>query len=370
MTSKPVVGQAGVQAEKEEAGAGRWQALEAEEKIGWSRNKALAILAAVTIALAIMSEVLTGALDPAAEKMHLTPRFAGVFLLALVGNAAELFNAIRFARKDKMDLAIGITVGASTQVALLVAPILVFAGYFMGRDMNLLVSPLRDVGDHHGGLCCAEPDLRRQLELARRPGADRALLHARDRVLLPAGLKRPPGRMVPPREIGDGLGYSWCERRGLYSRAMREHVRDDIRRRPEDAFAAGAHSSWESHHASPLDGCDRPVARSESAGLGRRRTVDVPEGLRRLRDEPVGGRAPRPAYMAGLGSYARGQGVYQLDKAKADAINADTMIKWNKALRARQAALRADEQKEAAEREADREARARAEATDRRDDAQ
>ena len=88
-----------------------------------------------------MSEVLTGAIEPAAENMGLTPLFAGVFLLAMVGNAAELINAIRFARKDKMDLAIGITVGASTQVALLVAPVLVFAGYFLGQDMNLLFSP-------------------------------------------------------------------------------------------------------------------------------------------------------------------------------------------------------------------------------------
>ena len=110
-------------------------------KVGWSRNKALAILAAVTIALAIMSEVLTGAIDPAAKSMGLTPLFAGVFLLAVVGNAAELINAIRFARRDKMDLAIGITVGASTQVALLVAPILVFAGFFLGQDMNLLFTP-------------------------------------------------------------------------------------------------------------------------------------------------------------------------------------------------------------------------------------
>ena len=47
-------------------------------------------------------------------------------------------NAVRFARKDKMDLAIGVTVGTSIQVALVVAPILVFAGYFMGQDMNLL----------------------------------------------------------------------------------------------------------------------------------------------------------------------------------------------------------------------------------------
>jgi Ca2+:H+ antiporter len=70
----------------------------------------------------------------------LTPLFAGVFLLALVGNAAELINAVRFARKDQMDLAIGITVGASTQVALLVAPLLVLAGWAMGHDMNLLFS--------------------------------------------------------------------------------------------------------------------------------------------------------------------------------------------------------------------------------------
>jgi Ca2+:H+ antiporter len=88
--------------------------VEEEEKVGWGRNKALGILAAVAIGLAIMSEVLTGALDPAAATMGLTPRFAGVFLLALVGNAAELFNAVRFASRDKMDLAIGITVGAGT----------------------------------------------------------------------------------------------------------------------------------------------------------------------------------------------------------------------------------------------------------------
>ena len=122
VTSKAVVGQAGVKAEKVEAGTGPQQEVEPEEKTGWGRNQALVILIVVTIALAIMSEILTGVVDPAAKTLHLTERFAGVFLLAVVGNAAELFNAIRFARRDKMDLAIGITVGASTQVALLVAP--------------------------------------------------------------------------------------------------------------------------------------------------------------------------------------------------------------------------------------------------------
>jgi Ca2+:H+ antiporter len=136
VTHKPVVGKAAVQAEKKEVGP--LSAEDDEPEVHWGRTKAIVILAAVSIALAFMSEILTGAVDPAAKRMGFTPLFAGVFLLATVGNAAELFNAVRFARKDKMDLAIGITVGASTQVALLVAPILVFAGVFMGQDMNLL----------------------------------------------------------------------------------------------------------------------------------------------------------------------------------------------------------------------------------------
>src|SRR5579883_3096164 len=165
VTQKPVVGKAGVEADKENPGAagsrgdelqgpgrtgvtlatattrsGR-ESVAGEEKVGWSRNKALGILAAVAIGLAIMSEILTGAIEPAATSMGLTPLFAGVFVLAPVGNGAELLNAVRFARKDKMDLSIGITVGASTQVALLVAPLLVFAGWFLGQDMNLLFSP-------------------------------------------------------------------------------------------------------------------------------------------------------------------------------------------------------------------------------------
>jgi len=136
VTHKPVLGKAGVKAEKKEAG---FETAEIDvPEVGWSRNQALWILTAVTIGLAVMSEVLTGAIAPAAASMGMTPLFAGVFLLAVVGNAAELINAIRFARKDKMDLAIGVTVGASTQVALLVAPVLVFAGILLGQDMNLL----------------------------------------------------------------------------------------------------------------------------------------------------------------------------------------------------------------------------------------
>lgn len=104
--------------------------------------KALGSLTIATAGLALMSEILTDAVDPAARSLGLTPLFAGIFLLATVGNAAELFNAARFARNNQLDLSIGMTIGASTQIALLVAPILVFAGGWMGTSMNLVFSRL------------------------------------------------------------------------------------------------------------------------------------------------------------------------------------------------------------------------------------
>lgn len=107
---------------------------------GWSRHRALLTLAAVTVGLAVMSEVLTGALEPASKSLGLTPLFTGVFMLALVGNAAELFSAVRFARNDQLDVALGITVGASIQVALVVVPLLVFFGNAIGQGMNLVFS--------------------------------------------------------------------------------------------------------------------------------------------------------------------------------------------------------------------------------------
>ena len=110
------------------------------EESGWSRNKALAVLATVTVGLAVMSEIMTDALDPAAKSLGFTPLFAGVFLLALVGNTAELINSVRFARQNQLDLSLGITVGGSTQMALLVAPLLVFFGLAIGQPMNLLFS--------------------------------------------------------------------------------------------------------------------------------------------------------------------------------------------------------------------------------------
>jgi Ca2+:H+ antiporter len=109
----------------------------ASHEAPWSKGKAIAVLAGVTVVIAVVSEILVGAIEPASASIGMTPIFTGIIFLALVGNAAEAMNAVGFARKDQMDLSFGIAVGASTQVALFVAPVLVFAGYLMGKPMDL-----------------------------------------------------------------------------------------------------------------------------------------------------------------------------------------------------------------------------------------
>ncbi len=113
---------------------------EAGEK-AWSRSHSIWVLTGVTIAVAVMSELLVGAIEPAAERLGLTQVFVGVILVALVGNAAEHSTAVLVAMKNKMDLALGIAVGSSLQIALFVAPLLVFASYLFGRPMDLIFTP-------------------------------------------------------------------------------------------------------------------------------------------------------------------------------------------------------------------------------------
>jgi Ca2+:H+ antiporter len=107
----------------------------------WSQGQALTILAAATFTLALISEVLTSQLEPASHALGLTETFSGVILLAIVGNAGEILNAVRFARDDQMDVSFSIAVGAGTQIALMVAPLLVVISQFMGTPMDLVFSP-------------------------------------------------------------------------------------------------------------------------------------------------------------------------------------------------------------------------------------
>ncbi|MBH0178373.1 MAG: calcium/proton exchanger [Nitrospira sp.] len=107
----------------------------------WSYRMSLGVLAAVAILIGVMSEMLVGSIEPAAHTLGLTQIFVGVILVALVGNAAEHSTAVLMAMKNKMDLALGIAVGSSMQIALLVAPLLVFASYLFGAPLDLIFTP-------------------------------------------------------------------------------------------------------------------------------------------------------------------------------------------------------------------------------------
>jgi Ca2+:H+ antiporter len=103
----------------------------------WSIRKALGILLGATALVAMVSEFLVGAIEQARETLGLTEVFVGVIVVAIVGNAAEHSSAILMAIRNKMDISIGIAIGSSLQIALFVAPLLLFASYVLGAPMDL-----------------------------------------------------------------------------------------------------------------------------------------------------------------------------------------------------------------------------------------
>jgi Ca2+:H+ antiporter len=107
----------------------------------WTVGRATLILALATVGVAIESELLVHATTEATHALGLTETFLGLIIIPIIGNAAEHATALVVARKDKMDLALQIALGSSTQVALLVAPILVFAGVLLNRNMSLVFTP-------------------------------------------------------------------------------------------------------------------------------------------------------------------------------------------------------------------------------------
>jgi Ca2+:H+ antiporter len=106
----------------------------------WPLWKVLGVLIGATVVTAIEAELVSGALDATSARIGVTTFFLGITVLAVVGNAAEYVSAVYFARKDRMDLVMNITVGSTIQIALLVAPVLVLVSYFMGTPMDLVFS--------------------------------------------------------------------------------------------------------------------------------------------------------------------------------------------------------------------------------------
>jgi Ca2+:H+ antiporter len=103
-----------------------------EDKTPASVGRSVLVLATATVGIAWMSEIMVAAIEPTTHEFGFSKVFVGVFVVAILGNAAEHATAVSAALKDRMDLALSIAIGSSVQVALFVAPVLVLASYFVG----------------------------------------------------------------------------------------------------------------------------------------------------------------------------------------------------------------------------------------------
>lgn len=118
------------------------EGLESETTV-WTLRRSLIVLVASTASIALMSEILVGSVEPAAQDLGLSNLFVGVVVVAIIGNAAEHSTAILVALKNRMDLSLTIALGSSIQIALFVAPIFLIGSYFIGpRPMDLVFEPV------------------------------------------------------------------------------------------------------------------------------------------------------------------------------------------------------------------------------------
>ena len=110
----------------------------ASEEPTWSRGKSIGVLLVATAFVALMSEFLVGSLDPAIKSLGLSEAFVGLIVIPIIGNAAEHSSAVMFALRNKVDVTLEIAIGSSTQIALFVAPSLVFISLLVGHPMTFV----------------------------------------------------------------------------------------------------------------------------------------------------------------------------------------------------------------------------------------
>jgi Ca2+:H+ antiporter len=115
-------------------------AQEEASKRHWSRP--LIFLLGSAAALAWVSEILVGSVEPVVHQLGVSEFFLGIILIPIIGNLAEHLVALQLARKNQMDFAIAVSLGSATQVALFAAPVLVFLSLALGHPLTLVFTPL------------------------------------------------------------------------------------------------------------------------------------------------------------------------------------------------------------------------------------
>ena len=128
----------------------------------WGVPKSLCVLAGATAVIAWLSYQLVGSFEAATHALGLTEVFVGVIIVAIIGNVAEHSSAVLVARKsERLDLSWSIAIGSSLQIALFVAPVLVFASYLFGKTDGFGIQCAGNDGD---GVVC----IHRQSDCIRR----------------------------------------------------------------------------------------------------------------------------------------------------------------------------------------------------------
>lgn len=106
----------------------------------WSVAQSSIVLLVCTLAIVFLSEFLVGAVEPVVASLGISELFLGIIIIPIVGNVAEHIVGVQVAYKNKMDLSLGISLGSSMQIALFVAPLLVFISLLFGPEMTLFFS--------------------------------------------------------------------------------------------------------------------------------------------------------------------------------------------------------------------------------------
>jgi Ca2+:H+ antiporter len=111
----------------------------------WSIGKSVGVLAAATLATVVLSELLVGTVEPVVRRTGVSEVFLGIVLIPLIGNVAEHLVAVSAAWRNRMELSLAISLGSSQQIALFVAPLLVFVSLLFGNEMTLFFHPFEVV---------------------------------------------------------------------------------------------------------------------------------------------------------------------------------------------------------------------------------
>ncbi len=124
-------------------------------RVGWSVRFSIVILALATVGVVVMSELLVGAVESVVQGLGLSEFFLGIILIPIVGNVAEHLVAVQVALRNKMELSVEIAISSSLQVALFVAPLLVFISLLMGNPLTLIFNPFELIALGAGVLVAA-----------------------------------------------------------------------------------------------------------------------------------------------------------------------------------------------------------------------